>query len=430
MEHFDVVVVGAGPAGSATACVLAASGANVLLLERGSAPGAKNVSGGLIYARPIAAVWPDFWTGAPVERAITTHRLVMLAGAKSTTVELRDDGASQPDLPDAYSVLRARFDPWLAKRAEDAGAALITGVTADALIVEAGRVVGVRAGSDEIGADVVVVAEGSRALLLDEAGLRGPLDAHDVALGVKEVIALPAAAIEERFQCDPETGAACTFVGHTAGVGGGGFLYTNRDTVSLGVVVKVDSLASSRLQPHQVLDDLKSQPHVRRLIEGGTVVEFSAQTTPRGRYEPETRLHGDGYVVVGSAGRLLINNLLTLRGMDFAIVSGVMAARAIIAARARQDFTAASLAAYPRLLRSTAVWHDWRTFRGAYDLMDNDRLFGAYPELAAHVLERMLAPGARPSKKALGALRQEMRGRVSPIALARDLVGIARGLCV
>jgi electron transfer flavoprotein-quinone oxidoreductase len=429
MERFEVIVVGAGPAGSTTACHLASSGINTLLVERGPAPGNKNVSGGLIYAHPVASVWPDFWPGAAVERAITAHRLVMLAGQKSFGAELRDDaGVALRGLPAAYSVLRAQFDPWLAKRAEDAGAALITGVTVDGLIVDHGRVIGVRAGSDEIGADVVVVAEGSRSILLEEARLQESPRMHDVAIGVKEIIALPAATIEDRFQCDAATGTACTFVGHTAGVAGGAFLYTNRDTLSLGVVVKLDALVSRRLQPHQVLDDLKTQPQVRRLIDGGEVVEFSAQTIRRGRFEPDTRLHGDGYVVVGSAGGLLINNLLTLRGMDFAIVSGVMAARAIVGAHERGDFGAASLGAYPRLLRTTAMWRDWRTFKDAYAVMDNDRLFDVYPEFAVDVMERMLIPSGRPSKKALGALRQGMRGRVSPLAMARDMVVAARGL--
>lgn len=427
MERFDVIVVGAGPAGSATAFHLASAGVNTLLLERASAPGSKNVSGGLIYTRPITAAWRDFWSGAAVERAITAHRLVMLAGHKSFAVELRDDEAVAPRVPTAYSVLRARFDPWLARRAEEAGATLITGVTVDELIVDHGRVIGVRAGSDEIGADVVVVAEGSRALLLEDAKLLASPRMHDVAVGVKEVIALPAATIEERFQCDAQTGTACTFVGHTAGVDGGAFLYTNRESLSLGVVVKMDALVSRRIQPHQVLDDLRSQPQVRRLIDGGEVVEFSAQTIHRGRFEPDTPLHGDGYVVVGSAGRLLINNLLTLRGMDFAIVSGVMAARAIVRARERKDFGALSLAAYPRLLQTTAVWRDWRTFKDAYALMDNGRLFRAYPELAVHVMEQMLVPSGRPSLKALGALRRGMRGRVSPLAMAKDVVGVARG---
>lgn len=427
MEKFDVIVVGAGPAGSTAGYLLAQAGLNVLIVERGQTAGSKNVSGGLIYSKIAAQVFPDFWNSAPVERAITSHQLVMLSENASVALDFRSQEAAQPPY-NAFSVLRARFDPWLAKQAEDAGAALITGVTVDSLLMENGRVIGIQAGPDQIGADVVVVAEGTRSLLLKQAGLREEFHPHDVSLGVKEIIALPEKTLEERFQCAPGVGMAYTFVGHTAGIEGGGFLYTNKASLSLGIVVKIDSLYHSKMQPHQVLDEFKSHPLIARLIDGGEVVEYSAQTVHRGGFQLMSKLYGDGYVVAGSAARLLLNNIMTLRGMDFAMISAAAAAQAILAAREKGDYSAAGLAAYENSLKQTSIYQDWQTFKATYPLLENKRLFELYPDLACRVMEKLFAPTTQPAPKALAALREEMNGKVSMWELVKDVYQISRGI--
>ena len=429
MEKFDVVIVGAGPAGSAAGFLLAQAGLNVLMVERGQTPGSKNVSGGLIYSKIAAQVFPEFWNSAPVERAITTHQLAMLSESASVGLDFRSPQAAQPPY-NAFSVLRAKFDPWLAKQAEDAGANLITGVTVDSLLLENGKVIGIQAGPDQIGADVVVVAEGTRSLLLKQAGMREDFHPHDVSLGVKEIISLPEKTIEERFQCSPGTGMAYTLVGHTGGIEGGGFLYTNKASLSLGIVVKIDSLYKSKKQPHQVLDEFKSHPLVARLVEGGEVVEYSAQTVHRGGFQLMSKLYGDGYVVAGSAARLLLNNIMTLRGMDFAIVSAACAAQAILSAREQGAYTPATLAAYETNLKQTSIYHDWQTFKATYPLLENKRLFEVYPELACKVMEDLFAPSTEPGPKALAAARAEMKGKVSMMDLAKDMYQISRGIAL
>jgi electron transfer flavoprotein-quinone oxidoreductase len=427
MEKFDAIIIGAGPAGATAGTLLARAGMNVLLVERGEAAGSKNVSGGLIYAQPVAEVFPEFWKSAPVERAITSHQIVMLGEESSVAMDFRSPSSAKPPY-NAFSVLRATFDPWLAKQAEDAGASVITGVTVDALKMENGRVVGIQAGPDEILADVVIVGEGTRALLLKQAGLTTAPQPHDVSLGVKEVIALPEKTIEERFQCTPETGAAYTLVGHTQGIEGGGFIYTNKASLSVGVVAKIDSIYNAKIQPHALLDVFKSHPSVARLVEGGEVVEYSAQTVHRGGVHLAAQLYGDGYVVAGSAARLVLNNVVTLRGMDFAVISGAMAAQAILAAREKGSYTAADLAVYAALLKETSIYKDWVTFKDAYPLLENERLFSLYPELACGVMERMFCPTTEPGPKALGALRQEMAGKVSMFEMMKDMLQISRGM--
>jgi electron transfer flavoprotein-quinone oxidoreductase len=427
MEKFDAIVIGAGPAGATAGTLLARAGMNVLLVERGQTAGSKNVSGGLIYTQTVQEIFPEFWSSAPVERAITNHQIVMLAENASVALDFRSEASAQPPY-NAFSVLRASFDPWLASQAEEAGASVITGVTVDALKLENGRVVGIQAGPDELFADVVIVAEGTRSILLKQAGLRGDFLPHDVSLGIKEVIALPEKTIQERFQCSPETGMAYTLVGHTHGIEGGGFLYTNKASLSLGVVAKIDSIYQSKIQPHALLDEFKVHPLVARLIEGGEVVEYSAQTVHRGGIHLTTPLYGDGYVVAGSAAGLVLNNVVTLRGMDFAIISAAAAAKAVLAAREKGSYAAAELAPYETLLKQTAIYRDWQTFKDTYPLLENERLFELYPELACGVMESLFCPTGQPGPKALAALRKEMAGKVSLLTLMKDVLQISRGM--
>ena len=133
MDKFDVIIVGAGPAGATAGYMLAKEGLNVLIVERGQAPGSKNVSGGLIYSQTVAEIYPEFWSSAPVERAITSHRLVMLGDRSSVDLDYTSEEAAKPPY-NAFSVLRAKFDPWMAQQAEAAGASLITGIAVDALL--------------------------------------------------------------------------------------------------------------------------------------------------------------------------------------------------------------------------------------------------------------------------------------------------------
>ncbi len=428
MDKFEVIVVGAGPAGATAALKLARAGVNVLLIERGEKPGSKNVSGGLVYSRVMQELYPDFWESAPLERAITGHEVVMLSGGSATSLAFRSEQGAQPPY-NAFSVLRAKFDPWLAAQAEAAGAMFIPGITVDELLLEGPRVSGIRSGPDEIKADVVVIADGTQSLLLKRAGLRPAFLPHDVSLGIKEVIALPEETITERFLTTPETGMAYTLVGSTGGIEGGGFVYTNKASLSVGVVVKIDSLYESKRQPHEVLDEFKAHPFVARLIRGGEVVEYSAQTVHRGGFHLVSSLFGDGYVVAGSAARLLLNNVLTLRGMDLAIVSAGLAADTIIEVRGRSgSFTAGELAAYTEKFRNSPVYQNMAVFKDVYPLLENKLLFDTYPEIVAGVMEDLFGVDQREARKVLPSLRRHMQGKVSMGTLLKDLYRISKGV--
>lgn len=122
---FDVIVVGAGVAGCVTAYRLAEAGRSVVLIERGEAPGSKNLSGGVLYSRVMEEVFPDFLTQAPVERRITRNYVQFLNGTSSVGIDYQDSRLSDP--VNAVTVLRARLDAWLGEKCEEAGVFLMPG---------------------------------------------------------------------------------------------------------------------------------------------------------------------------------------------------------------------------------------------------------------------------------------------------------------
>jgi len=269
----------------------------------------------------------------------------------------------------------------------------------DELLRKDGRITGIRAGGDEIGASVVIVAEGVLRLLSSQAGLAAEPQAKHHALGYKEVIELPAGVIEDRWHLNPGEGAAQFFMGAcTKGMLGGGFLYTNQDSISLGMVVGMDDLRRRRdgTESWQLLDEFKELPQIKPLVAGGTVAEYSAHTVPEGGISQVPKLAGDGYLVAGDTAGLSLNALVTVRGMDFAIASGYFAAEAVKKAKAAGDFTAASLAGYDASLRDSFVLRDLETARAIPGFMENPRLFTHYPQAVSRLLESVYTVGEQP----------------------------------
>ncbi|HRR41908.1 MAG TPA: FAD-dependent oxidoreductase, partial [Syntrophales bacterium] len=159
MEKFEVIIAGAGLAGLAAAYTLASQGTEVLVLERGDYPGAKNVSGGRIYLNPIRGLFPGLFDEAPLERFIVHEGFSLLAKERTVTVSYSGDELRE-EPHQSFSILRSKFDRWFAGQAEGKGAILLSKVRVEGLVEEKGRVVGVIAGGDELRADVVVICDG------------------------------------------------------------------------------------------------------------------------------------------------------------------------------------------------------------------------------------------------------------------------------
>ena len=347
---FDIIVVGSGCAGGVAAYVAASAGKSVLVVERGNFAGAKNMTGGRIYSHSLKQVFPDFESEAPVERKITHERIAMMDPSSQMTVDFTSSELAEEG-KDSYSVLRGPFDQWLAEKAEEAGAEYICGIAVEELIKDgSGRVTGVRAGDDEITAEVVILAEGTNSMLSERCLGNARPKANQMAVGIKEVFELPSDVIEDRFLLPEGEGAAMLFVGDcTKGSVGGGFLYTNKESISLGLVATISLAADgsrNEVPVYQMLEDFKNHPAVAPIIRGAKMVEHSGHMVPEGGYNMIPKYVFDGCLIAGETAGLCMNMGYQVRGMDFAVASGRMAAEAAVAAIDAGDTSAAGLAPY------------------------------------------------------------------------------------
>lgn len=420
-DQFDAIVVGAGCAGAVAAYRLASAGFAVLVVERSNYAGAKNMTGGRIYTHSLAHVFPDFEESAPLQRRITHEKLSLAAPDALFTMDftaedLRESGK------DSYAVLRGPFDQWLAERAEEAGAEFIYGIAVEDLIVRDGRVCGVVAGGDEVEARVTVLADGVNSLLTHKAGLADACPApHQMAVGVKETIALPPSVIEDRFLCAPGEGAAWMFAGDcTKGRIGGGFLYTNDDSISLGLVATLSDLAAGDVPIYQMLEDFKKRADIAPLVKGGELLEYSGHLVPEGGLDMVPRLYGDGVLACGDAAMLCMNLGYSVRGMDFAITSGDLAAEAIAHALEAGEASAAHLAAYEQLLDGSYVLQDLKRFRRFPHYMEETtRIFNEYPAMARDIMLNLFKVDGRPQERIKDKLLGPLK-RVGLWQLAQD----------
>jgi len=424
MERIEAVVVGGGLAGLTCAYCLAQEGIQVMVLERGEHPGSKNVSGGRIYLRPLRSYLPELWEAAPLERQVTKEVITMLGQGSSLTMQFTS-GKFRESPGHSYTVLRSRLDKWLGDRVVEKGGFVIPQRQVTDLMREDGRIAGVVAEGEEIRADVVIAADGALSLIAEQAGLRGPLAPRHAAVALKEVIRLAPEVIEERFGLAPGEGAAQLFFGSvTPGLFGGGFLYTNRDTLSLGLVLGIDALVKGKpaAESHQIFEAFKGREEIARLIKDGELVEYSAHLIPEGGYRPLPTPYGDGIVVVGDAAGLALNMGITVRGMEFAIASGYMAAQTVKKAKEKGDFSASSLVYYQALLRESFVLKDMETFRHSLEVLENPRITGLYPEWACKVFEQLFWIGEGPKQRISATVWKGARQGMLNLQALKDLL--------
>ncbi len=365
-DKFDAIVVGAGPAGTTAAYVLAKAGMEVLQVERASYPGAKNVFGGILYTPVLNRLIPNFWEEAPIERHIKGVQLFLISERDAISVGVHSEDHNQPPYNHSFTVSRAKFDRWYAQKAEEAGAMLITDTVIDDLLWDGERVIGVsaRGGEGNVYADVVILADGVNSLLARKAGLRKDYKPRQVALGMKEVIKLPREVIEERFQLSGNEGVELKYIAGdaTEGIWGGGNIYTNLDTLSVVTWMGVDPLAESRKKAPDIMEHFKEHPFVRNYIRGGETVEYQAHLAPDGGYDFTPRCYADGLLVAGDAARFL-NASIHYEGTNFAMASGEAAANSVIEAKKKGGCNRKNLSCYQNMLNESFVMKDLKRYR-------------------------------------------------------------------
>lgn len=423
-EKFDVIVVGAGPSGNAAAYTLAKAGLSVLQLERGESPGTKNVQGAILYADALEKIIPDFRDSAPLERHVAEQRIwLMDEGESCSGFTYRDARFSEPPY-NRYTIVRARFDRWFSHQVQAAGALVICETTVTELLRDKnGKVIGVRTEREDgdIYADAVILADGANSLVGERAGLRPKIRPEHVALAVKETLYLPKETIDARFGLRDTQGVVIEIAGAiTRGMVGTAFLYTNKDSLSIGVGCMLSDMQQQKITPYQLLETVKRHPSVAPLIAGAEMKEYAAHLIPEGGYKALPQLYGEGWMIVGDSAGFV--NAVHREGSNLAMTTGRIAGETLIALKAAgKPFTAANLAQYKRSLDASFVMDDLKKYQDVPDLLHAQPQFlNLYPAAVGQLAREMLTVDGRPKREKQQKVLAELRAKRSLLGLLGD----------
>lgn len=421
-EKFDAIVVGAGPAGTACAYELAKAGANVVLIERGEYPGSKNVMGGVLYRQMMEEIVPDFHKEAPIERPIVEQRFMMMDKTSAVTFSYKGMEWSKEPYNN-FTVLRAKFDQWFANKAVEQGALLLNETVVLECVVEDGKVVGVRTDrpDGELRADVVVLADGVNSLLAKSLGFHKEFRPDEVALATMEILKLDKKIIEDRFNLEERQGCTIELFGDaTKGILGTGFLYTNKDTLSIGVGTLLSGLIKHKIKPYELMEYVKTHPMIRPYIAGAEPQEYLAHLIPEGGYHSMPKVVGAGVLVVGDAAQLV--NAIHREGSNMAMTSGRLAAETIVAARERGDFSEASLDGYRKKLMGSFVGQDLKKYKDATHHFDKfPQYFEQYIPMMNRAASQMLTVDGTPKREKQRKIWRDIGPAKAKFKMARDI---------
>ncbi|MEG6586161.1 FAD-dependent oxidoreductase [Dendrosporobacter sp. 1207_IL3150] len=381
-KKYDAIVVGAGPAGASAAYFMAKQGLDVLLLERGSYPGSKNCGGASIIAEHTHKLFPNFWDEFECERIVTQQAYWLMTedsilSSSFTSMKL----ASAPY--NHFTVKRRNFYKWLCDKAVNEGTTLRFDHHVTEVILDSGQAIGIQLSAPhniQLLADVIILADGANSLVGERSGLVPKVSPKDLALYVKETIALPAQAIEDRFNLPPGFGSLIGLIGYpTAGFNGTGSIHTFKESININVGMSVADFAKAGIRPYELLDRIKKHPLIKPLLAGGVTLEYGSSVIPEGGYNAMPELVHPGLLIIGDAASLVNGT----HGFNLAMWSGYFAAQAAYQAKINRDFSKKTLSLYYTLLKESFVLQDLKANAKMADLQRNvPYLFDLYSRIA------------------------------------------------
>jgi electron transfer flavoprotein-quinone oxidoreductase len=284
MEHYDVAIIGGGSAGLAALKQLSNLNKQAILIEAGKKAGSKNLSGGILYSKKpkhgktynVEDVYPEFLQDTPVERRITQYMLHATSRDKVFTMNLTAAHEYQANF--GYSVLLNKLNGWFAKQASESaerqGGGIVSGVHVRSLSWQEEKTVIETDELEPFEAKAVIAADGVNSEVAEMTGARAKFTPEQLYQGVKVIVKLPEEIIEQRFGIGPDEGAAHLFAGDiTLNHIGGGFLYTNLDTLSVGAVYHYDSLMDRPSEPYTLVNALLKNPLVAEFIKDQVAIK-------------------------------------------------------------------------------------------------------------------------------------------------------------
>jgi electron transfer flavoprotein-quinone oxidoreductase len=425
---YDVIVVGAGPAGLSAAIVLAKAGVKVIVLERGKFPGSKNVMGGVFYSDCMKGVVDEFPGKAPVERHIIDQRMWILDVDSSVGFNHKNELFNKEPY-NCHTVFRAKFDRWLAGEAEKAGALIISNTVVREPLMENGKVIGVKTDrpDGDVFANCVIATDGVNSLFAKALGLRKKIKSDAVAIAVKEVIGLDENVINDRFNIKGEEGVTIEMTGSYFNGETMAFLYTNKKSVSLGVGMVLKDVIKNKINPNDLIEHLKKHPSVAPLIAGGETKEFLAHLIPEGGYKEMPKLVGNGVMIAGDAAMMV--DAIHREGSNLAITSGKFAAETYLEASKKGDFSEKALSLYVKKLQDSFVLKDLKKYKGVPDLLQtNKRLLSQYPKLLNQAAFEMLNVDGVPIKDKEKQIWKTVKKEIGIGHLVKDLFKLWRNM--
>ncbi|MBF0477882.1 MAG: FAD-dependent oxidoreductase [Candidatus Omnitrophica bacterium] len=432
-DKIEVIVVGAGPSGLACAYTLAKAGVEVLVLERGEYPGAKNMFGGIFFSSIMEKFFPNFLEDAPWERFVGKRKFALLTGDSEMTFEMSPSSFNRSPFNHSFIARRGQMDQWFAKKVEEAGGNIIPNYCVRDFLYEKGKVVGITSGGDDDSflADCIVCSEGANSLLTERAGLREKIGPEYRSIAVKENIRFSQSVLEDRFGVTGQQGAAYEYFGSSVkGLLGNGFIYTNKDSLSVGVGFSLSDFIKSgnKKTPHDILEEFKSHPSIAPLVRGGETVEYMAHMIPSDGYNRLPKFYRDGLLITGDAAGLL-NTSFFHEGVNLAMQSGILAAETIIEARAKKNYSSENLSKYEEKLNASFILQDLKNCKNFLSFLTTHKaIINEYPALMNDILVEYFTVSEKPKTTIKKEIFNRIRKNVNIPRMASDMWGAWRNL--